>query len=72
MSSSRERLSGMMKLLQEKSHDLELREGNAAVLLDTANELLLTSDENHSPPHGAIQKLTTKSCYYHSYLEKSL
>ena len=40
MSSSRERLSGMMKLLQEKSHDLELREGNAAVLLDTANELL--------------------------------
>ena len=67
MSSSRERLSKMMEMLEEKSHELELREGNAAVLLDTANELLdwveqeMEQDMLALRPPGELDKLKTNS-----------
>ena len=67
MTSSGRRLSSMMHMLQERAHDLEVREGNAAVLLDTANELLewveqeMEQEVLAQPPPGELDQLKSNS-----------
>ena len=67
MVASQTRLSAMMEMLQQRSHDLELREGQTAALLDTANELLEWVEQEmglemfSQRPPGELDKLKSNS-----------
>ena len=67
MGASRTRLSAMTEMLQQRSHDLELQEGQTATLLNTANELLGWVEQEMGQevfaqrPPGELDKLKTNT-----------